>query len=251
VAGETSGSDYPVTPGGYDTTYNGGGDGFISRISTTAPGYARPKAATPLFAPLVIAYKPCSAPDRMHAAPLDHASCSAPQQTSPYLTAGTPDANGAPANFVGSVRLDTCPRSDCPGSDMRIAVLLADVRCQPGVETCGAANDQSGPDYTGQLQGRLAFRMTDRRNGSSFAESGTLIDQTFLFTIACFGGTPPSVGGGCSTTTSANSILPGVITNGKRTIVALDQLTVYDGGDDGLTSTSPNRLFAIQGVFVP
>ena len=134
---------------------------------------------------------------------------------------------------------------------MRIAVSLADVRCQPGVETCGAPNDQSGEDYTGQLQGRLTFRMTDKRNGSSFAEQGTLMDQIFPFTIACFGGTPSNIGGGCGTTTSVNSIVPGVITNGKRTIVALDQLTVFDGGDDGLTSTSPNRLFATQGVFVP
>ena len=48
VAGETSGADYPVTPGGYDTTYNGGGDGFISRISTTSTWLCPPKGRDPL-----------------------------------------------------------------------------------------------------------------------------------------------------------------------------------------------------------
>ena len=32
------------------------------------PGYARPKAATPIWAPLVPAYEPCASPNRQHAA---------------------------------------------------------------------------------------------------------------------------------------------------------------------------------------
>ena len=31
----------------------------------------------------------------------------------------------------------------------------------------------------------------------------------------------------------------------------LSQVTVADGGSDGLGSTEPNGVFAVQGVFVP
>src|SRR4051794_499131 len=50
-------------------------------------GHARPKAATPLYAPLVLAYQPCSSPDRAHAAPLAFGSCPA-RPASAFLTAG-------------------------------------------------------------------------------------------------------------------------------------------------------------------
>ena len=36
-----------------------------------------------------------------------------------------------------------------------------------------------------------------------------------------------------------------------RTIWQLGQVRVNDGGADGLVSTTPNTLFAVQGVFVP
>ena len=41
------------------------------------------------------------------------------------------------------------------------------------------------------------------------------------------------------------------ITDGKRAIWALNQVQVFDGGPDGLASTTPNAVFAVQGVFVP
>jgi hypothetical protein len=33
--------------------------------------------------------------------------------------------------------------------------------------------------------------------------------------------------------------------------VEIGQLTVSDGGPDGQTATSPNSLFAVQGIFIP
>ena len=36
-----------------------------------------------------------------------------------------------------------------------------------------------------------------------------------------------------------------------RSIWQLGQVQVFDGGADGQASTTPNTLFATQGVFVP
>jgi hypothetical protein len=61
----------------------------------------------------------------------------------------------------------------------------------------------------------------------------------------------PSVGATCSVATTADSVLPGMITETKRTIMELAQVRVFDGGADGLALTSGNTLFAVQGLFVP
>ncbi len=45
--------------------------------------------------------------------------------------------------------------------------------------------------------------------------------------------------------------MPGAAVEGERAIWALDKLQVFDGGADGVASTSPNTLFAAQGIFVP
>ena len=45
--------------------------------------------------------------------------------------------------------------------------------------------------------------------------------------------------------------MPGAVTAGTATIWELGQVKVFDGGADGLASTQPNTLFAIEGLFVP
>jgi hypothetical protein len=42
-----------------------------------------------------------------------------------------------------------------------------------------------------------------------------------------------------------------MVTDGKRAIVQVGQLHVFDGGSDGLVGTADNDLFAVQGIFVP
>jgi hypothetical protein len=43
----------------------------------------------------------------------------------------------------------------------------------------------------------------------------------------------------------------GAIIEGRRQIWQLGQVRVNDGGPDGVVSTTPNTLFAVQGIFVP
>jgi hypothetical protein len=46
-------------------------------------------------------------------------------------------------------------------------------------------------------------------------------------------------------------VLPGAVVEGRRAIWALGPVQLFDGGSDGVASTTPNTLFATQGVFVP
>jgi hypothetical protein len=52
--------------------------------------------------------------------------------------------------------------------------------------------------------------------------------------------------------TTADSLVPGTIEEGNRSIWEIGQVEVFDGGADGLVSTSGgNTPFVRQGVFVP
>jgi hypothetical protein len=45
--------------------------------------------------------------------------------------------------------------------------------------------------------------------------------------------------------------VPGAVREGDRAVWELGTVEVYDGGSDGVGSTSDNTLFARQGVFIP
>jgi hypothetical protein len=60
-----------------------------------------------------------------------------------------------------------------------------------------------------------------------------------------------TVGSTCSVTTTFDAVTPGSVPEGRRSIWELDRIRVNDGGADGVVATTPNTLFATQGVFVP
>jgi hypothetical protein len=71
-------------------------------------------------------------------------------------------------------------------------------------------------------------------------------------TVPCAATGDTTVGSTCSVNTTADAVLgAGAIQEGKRSIWQLGQARVNDGGADGLASTTPNGLFAVQGVLVP
>jgi hypothetical protein len=231
----------------------GQADGPGRRAQATTPlqvttggltvGYARPKGATPVRVSLVPAYQGCAAgsSNRTHGPPLAYASCTPPAQTSGQLTVGTPDANAAAANSVGSVQYTVI--AGAPGgvddSDVALAVSLTDVRTQGSLT-----------DYTGEVQAASAVRITDRANGPSAAETGTG-DYDFPVTVPCAATASTTIGATCALTTTLDAVVPGAVPEGKRSIWALGRVQVNDGGADGQAATAPNGLFATQGVFVP
>jgi hypothetical protein len=206
-------------------------------LLATGGGYPRPKGATPLRVPLVPAYQGCSSSNRTHGAPLSFPSCAPPIQASQALTIGTPDANGQPAASIGSVtlRVFSCPLCEAPiNADVRISASLSDVR-----------NRADLTDYTGELQGLLALRITDRFNSASSmdppVDAATVQDLSFKFAVPC-AATSDATGGACDVSTSANALEPGSVNDGDRTIWEVGQVSLYDAN---------GAAFASQGVFVP
>jgi hypothetical protein len=211
--------------------------------SSAVGSYARPKGASPVRASLVPAYQPCLAANRSHGAPLAFGSCNPPVQASSFLTVGSPDANGKTASSTGSAKLITVngnPATPADEADLTIQVSLTDVRKKSDLS-----------DYTGELQLLPTFRITDKLSGSAPVDPATLADLDFPVTVPCTATADANVGAACSVSTTADSVLPGVIVETKRTIMSLDRIRVFDGGSDGLAATPGNTLFAVQGVFVP
>ena len=209
----------------------------------SSPGNPRPKGATPTRVSLVPSFTQCTATNRMHGPPLAFGSCNPPALASSQLTVGTPDANGAPAKAEGSAKLESLvgnPATPADEADARITVSMTDVR----------RNTTGFPDYTGQLQLDTSIRMTDRDNGPSLF--ATVQDMPFRVTVPCTATGDTTVGSTCAVTTTADAVAgAGAIKEGRRAIWELGQVRLNDGGADGVASTTPNSVFAVQGVLVP
>jgi len=191
---------------------------------------------------LVPAFADCGAGNRTHGAPLSFPSCAPPIQASSFLTVGTPDANGATANAIASIRFDTIvgdPATPADEADVRLRASASDVRVQPGLG-----------DYTGQLQARVGLRITDQSSGAAGNEAITG-DFSFRFAVPCQATASTSTGGLCGVGTTADALAPGSIVENRRTIWETGQIQLFDGGADGVASTEPNTLFETEGVFVP
>jgi hypothetical protein len=229
--------------------------GLMVMAQMASATHPRPKGATPLRVSTVPAFKACTTPNRTHGAPLAFPSCNPPVQTSNFLTVGSPDANGAPANSVGSIRLDV--QAGVPGppedSDVLIKSNITDVRCTPagGATVCNSANAADGPDYSGEVQGNAIIRISDHYNGPGLNEAATVQDIPFPVNATCTNTTSTTVGGTCNANTSANAAVPGSVKDTQRAVVELNQLLVNDGGADGQVATADNTLFEVQGIFIP
>ena len=102
-------------------------------------------------------------------------------------------------------------------------------------------------DYTGQLMLSTELRVTDQAG----SVPATMENLPFTATAPCVLTADPTLGGQCDLDTTADSLVPGMVPEGARTIWELGPVRVYDGGPDGDTSTVGNSVFATQGVFVP
>jgi hypothetical protein len=162
------------------------------------------------------------------------------------VTVGTPDANGAQARSVGTLRADVKvgdPSNGVDDSDVNLTASIIDVRRTVDLE-----------DYLGELQVDLTIRATDRNNAAlpgGGNDPATGVDTQFTFTVPCTPTGAQSEGSGCAVSTTADSVVPGAIVESKRAIWELREISVLDGGADGIAATPGNTVFAVPGVFSP
>jgi hypothetical protein len=213
--------------------------------------HVRPKGASPSRVSLVPAYEQCITPNTTHGPPLGFPSCTPPVQTSDFLTVGTPDANGAGAKSVGSLKLTV---KVTPPEELRLAFSITDVRCKAATDAsvCNSPNAAGGPDYSGELQSNATIRTSDHYNGPNLNEAATVIDLPFPVNAVCSNTPDTSVGGFCTISTVAGALLPpNDWFDGQRVVVELGQIQVFDGGPDGQVATDDNTLFEVHGIFFP
>jgi len=231
--------------------------GLTIAVQVATASHPRPKAASPVRVSLVPAYEQCTAPNRTHGPPLAFPSCNPPVQASDHVTVGTPDANGAPPNFAGFLKISALVGAPGPpeDSDVLFAASITDVRCKAGTSACGSANAAGGPDYTGELQADATIRITDHWNATSPGGGGdpaTVVDIPMPINLTCVSTADSSVGATCNISgNTCLGCLEPVIRDGMRTVVEIGQVRVYDGGADGVVATSPNATFLRQGIFIP
>jgi hypothetical protein len=219
-------------------------------------GHVRPKSASPFRISLVPSFNACTAPNRTHGPPLSFPSCNPPVQSSNHLTVGEPSNNGAAANSEGFVKLVV--KVGAPGppedSDVLITANGTDIRCRPATTACGSANAVDGADYTGQLEGTAQIRISDHWNAVAAGggpDPATVVDIPFPVVTGCTATASTAIGSTCTANTSANATVPGAVKDTKRGVVEIGQISINDGGPDGLASSIPNQTFSRQGIFIP
>jgi hypothetical protein len=217
---------------------------FTSLESRASVQQPRPKSATPIDAPLVPVYDPCTTPNRVHAAPLSFSSCNPPALASDYLTMGTPDANGQLLKAVGYVHLRTIngdPNTTADEADVPLTVNMTDVR-----------NQGTLSDYAGQLAGHVTLQITDRGNGPSNQEAATVQPVDLAFPVPCAATGDTTIGATCSLTTTIDTMYPGTVREQKRSMWELGRIRLDDGGADGIASTTgDNTSYLAQGILIP
>jgi hypothetical protein len=108
-------------------------------------------------------------------------------------------------------------------------------------------------DYVGELAAHAAFRLTDQLNTPHPGGPGaaTVVDLEIPLAVPCTPTTDPDMGSDCSLTTSADTLAPGAVPEGRRGVWELVELLIRDGGADSDADTEPNAPFMRPGIFVP
>jgi hypothetical protein len=214
----------------------------------TAGGYARPRGTKFTRIALVPAYRECTSGNAGHGSPLASPSCSPPAQSSGFLTVGSPDANRAAANSAGYLSFTVIGESPIDlangdQADVRIRAQLTDVRRKSDLL-----------DYGGELRVAATVRLTDGDyKGAPITDPPqTASDLPFGFVVPCTPIAEAAKGSTCVVSTSADAIVPGIATEGLRSVWQLGSVEVFDGGSDGdADTTNDDTLFAHQGLFAP
>src|SRR4051794_9207018 len=117
--------------------------------SSATATHVRPKGASPFSGATVPAFQPGAAPNGTRAPPLAFPAWNPPVQTSPNLTIGSPDANGAAANSTSFIKLKVVGVAG-GGGDTHVVITSVgtDIPRQAGGAPFGSAEVAGGPHHT-------------------------------------------------------------------------------------------------------
>jgi hypothetical protein len=220
---------------------------MMAWFARTNPQYPRPGGGSPYRVPFVPAYAQCTTAtqDSNHVAPLALDSCDPPVEESTVLTTGTTGGQNGSAKFVVQNGNVGTPADE---ANVNISVSITDVR-----------KKSDGTDYVGPVLLESRIRVTDRSNVG--VESGTVKDNVHLSVpLNCVATGSTTLGGTCSANTSADSLIPGMILEQRRTIIELLSVSVKDAGPNGTgygagcppaCGDGDEKAFLNQGVFLP
>ena len=237
-----------VNSDGSDQRYVGYGrepDWQPVHIARRASGYPRPKRASPIRVSLVQAFPRCGSqhgPHYQHGPPLAYPSCSI------YLDSYLPRIGHN--KMTGRVRLDAVrgsPRNSVDDADVEISIEITDVSCT--WTDCGPDDGTYPHDYARDLLAAFPLQITDRLNGAPPEDaSATTVTGPLAFLIPCAPNSDTTIGATCSVTTTADSVLPGSVPEGRRSIWQLGQITIYR--DTYLPTLGEEDAVFRQGVYV-
>jgi uncharacterized repeat protein (TIGR01451 family) len=203
---------------------------------TAVRPYPTPAAAGGIDVSLVPVFYQCGSPARpansTHGPPFSYPSCEPPIPGSAVATFGTSSS--------GSVKLIADPSI----GDIVVYADLSDVK---DLATGLPYNPNPiGPDLTMHVR----LRITDTYNGASQADPGTTSDLDVSVPLECayYQSNP----GYCySGLTSLNALIPAAVKNGKYMSIQVFRARVDDAGQNGIRGDSDDRIFAMQGLYIP
>jgi len=154
------------------------------------------------------------------------------------LTSGTNSNNTAPTPICN-------PSPPNPGT------------CAAGADMTGAAAIPGSTSPAGS-----AIRITDHFNNTSSTGdpagcsgtqscSGTVLDAPFPVPVVCATTTTGAIGSYCGTNTTANSLVPGVVVSGVKSVVQIGQIRFTDSGPNGVRGDTDDQVVGVQGIFIP
>jgi hypothetical protein len=173
---------------------------------------------------------------------------------------GTPDANGLQVNSTAFLRLKVMvgdENNQIDDADVGVTFSATDIRCAATNTACPAGN---GSDYIGKLLATASLRITDKRNGASETEDGTVADTSLELPATCVATGDATVGASCALNTTLDALIPGIVPEGGRAVWQLGQVQVRDPGPNGTgfgagcpsaCGDGDEQTFMRQGVFVP
>ena len=124
---------------------------------------------------------------------------------------------------------------------------VSDVRCRSQL-VIGCELDTV--DYDGRLSLLADVRVTDRGSGPAGTDGATVADGSVAVPVECTA-TVASEGAICAVDTTLNTVAPGTIKEGRRSIWQIASLRVLDAGPDGIVESGDEQPFQVAGVFAP